>query len=301
MNHRNPLKIALVQQRNEESRAKNLARTLDNIAAAANSGARLVCLQELFDTPYFCQVEDENFFGLAEPIPGPLTEALSDAAREHEVVIVAPFFERRAAGLYHNAAVLIDADGSLRGHYRKMHLPDDPQFYEKYYFTPGDLGFRAWDTAVGRIGVAICWDQWFPETARLLALDGAELIVLPTAIGWIDPDPEPVRAAQHRSWETVQRAHAIANGVFVAAPNRVGVETCATGQSITFWGQSFVADPAGEVVARASADKEEVLLADCDLSRIEAQRIAWPFLRDRRIDAYSGLLRRFGRTDPPSP
>ena len=280
-------RIALVQQRATEDREQNLSSAEQAIRSAAAGGAGLVCLQELFTARYFPQTEDDSRFDLAESVPGPTTERLGKLAADLGVVLIAPLFERRAAGVYHNTACVIDADGTLLGRYRKMHVPDDPLFYEKFYFTPGDTGFRAFDTAVGRVGVAICWDQWFPESARLLALDGAELLLFPTAIGWIDREPDAARAAQRDAWRIVQRAHAIANGVFVAAPNRVGTE-----ERIEFWGGSFVCDPAGRLIAEAPADAEHVLLVDCDLGQVEAQRRAWPFLRDRRIDAYGDLLLR---------
>jgi N-carbamoylputrescine amidase len=248
----------------------------------------VVCLQELFRSPYPCQSEDAARFALAEPVPGPSTEALSKLAAARGVSVVASLFERRAEGLYHNTAAVIDADGELRGVYRKMHIPDDPLYYEKYYFTPGDLGFRSFDVRGARVGMLVCWDQWFPEAARLTALAGAQILFYPTAIGWqFDEGPE-VDAAQHDAWETVQRAHAIANGVFVVAVNRVGTEG-----SIRFWGQSFVADPYGRVLARASASEEETLVVECDLALVEQARREWPFLRDRRIDAYAELQRRF--------
>lgn len=293
--HLAPVRTALVQMRNVDGPAANLALALERIDAAAAAGAQVVCLQELFHARYFCQEEDGANFALAEPVSGPLIEALAERAKAHAIVLVAPFFERRAPGLFHNSAAIFDADGSLLGLYRKMHIPDDPQFMEKYYFAPGDLGFRAWNTRYGRIGVGICWDQWYPETARLLALQGAEILFFPTAIGYIPADaasPE-VRRQQHDAWQTVQRAHAIANGCYVAAPNRVGTETSPAGSQIEFWGRSFIADPAGAVVAEAAGDDEALLVADLDLGRIESQRIAWPFLRDRRIDAYGGLERRF--------
>jgi N-carbamoylputrescine amidase len=281
------VRVALVQARASADAAANLEKTLARVAAAAKKGARIVCLQELFRTPYFCQREDPAAFDLAEPVPGPTTEALSQAARRHRVVLVGSVFERRAPGLHHNTAVVFDADGRQAGLYRKMHIPHDPRFYEKYYFAPGDTGFHAYDTAAGRIGVLVCWDQWFPEGARLAALDGAWILFYPTAIGtWIGE--RQLEAAQRDAWRTVQRAHAIANGVYVAAPNRVGRE-----DDLVFWGSSFVADPFGRVVAQASADREEVLLADCSPSAVEDTRRNWPFLRDRRVDAYGPLGHRW--------
>jgi N-carbamoylputrescine amidase len=242
---------------------------------------------------YFCQVEDHKYFDLAEPLPGPTTALLQALARDCGVVLVASLFERRAPGLYHNTAAVIDADGSFLGKYRKMHIPDDPLFYEKFYFTPGDLGFRAWDTKFGRIGVCVCWDQWYPEAARLTALQGAQILFYPTAIGWHPSEKEKYGKRQHSSWETVQRGHAIANGCYVAAPNRVGHEAPDGGAGLEFWGQSFIADPSGEIIARAAADRAEVLLAEVDLDGVDTQRTHWPFLRDRRIDAYGEIVRRF--------
>jgi len=282
------LRLALVQQRCTERPDENLARALAAIEGAAARGARLVCLPELFRTRYFCQAEDSARFALAEPLSGPTVEAIAKLAAARAVTVVASIFERRAEGLYHNTAVVIDADGSLAGVYRKMHIPDDPLYYEKFYFTPGDLGFAAFETRAGRVGTLVCWDQWFPEAARLTALAGAQVLVYPTAIGWETSVRPAWEAAEHDAWETAQRAHAIANGVFVAAVNRVGPE-----ERLTFWGQSFVADPFGRVVARASASEEETLVVDCDLALIEEVRRGWPFLRDRRIDAYGDLLRRF--------
>jgi N-carbamoylputrescine amidase len=281
------VRVALVQAKASDDPAENLRRTLGFVAKAARQGAQIVCLQELFRSEYFCQVQDASRFALAEPVPGPTTDALRAAAKEHGVAIVGSVFERRAPGLYHNTAVVVDADGSLLGSYRKMHVPDDPRFYEKYYFAPGDQGFRTFDTRFGRIGVLVCWDQWYPEAARLTALQGAQILFYPTAIGtWTG---EEDLAPQHRdAWRTIQRAHAIANGVFVAAANRVGREG-----ELDFWGSSFVARPSGAVAAEASTGDEEILLADCDLSEVERQRQGWPFLRDRRIDAYGPLCRRF--------
>jgi N-carbamoylputrescine amidase len=272
--------------------AANLARAERHVRAAVRRGAAIVCLPELFRSLYFCQAEDHDNFALAEPVPGPTTAALGALARELGVVIVASIFERRAAGVYHNTAAVLGADGALVGTYRKMHIPDDPLYYEKFYFTPGDLGFRAWTTPQGRIGTLICWDQWYPEAARLTALQGAEIIFYPTAIGWHPSEKAEHGAAQHEAWETVQRGHAIANGVFVAVPNRVGHERLVGGAGIEFWGQSFVVDPAGRVLARASVDREEVLVVACDLGAVETARTHWPFLRDRRVDAYGEITRR---------
>jgi N-carbamoylputrescine amidase len=287
-------KIALVQMRCSEDPADNLARAIERIRDAARQGAQLVCLPELFRTQYFCQIEDHAFFDLAEPIPGPTSEALSRAAREAGVVVIGSLFERRAAGVYHNTAVVIDADGRLCGSYRKMHIPDDPLYYEKFYFTPGDLGFRAFDTACGRIGTLVCWDQWYPEGARLTALAGADLLLYPTAIGWHPSEKAEFGAAQASAWQTAQRAHAIANGVYVAAVNRIGHERSpvAGGAGIEFWGGSFVADPFGVILAEASRTEEETLIVTCDRHHQETVRRHWPFLRDRRIDAYGGITRR---------
>jgi N-carbamoylputrescine amidase len=287
-------KIALVQMRCTTDPAENLGRAVDKIAAAAREGANLVCLPELFRTQYFCQAEDHAVFDLAEPIPGPSTEALSRVARESGVVVIGSLFERRAAGIYHNTAVMIDADGKLLGKYRKMHIPDDPLYYEKFYFTPGDLGFRAFDTACGRVGTLVCWDQWYPEGARLTALAGADVLFYPTAIGWHPDEKAEFGPAQASAWQTAQRAHAIANGVYVAAVNRVGFEkqAGAAGKGIEFWGGSFVADPFGVVLAEASRTEEETLIVTCDRKHQETVRRHWPFLRDRRIDAYGGVTRR---------
>ncbi|MCP4006134.1 MAG: carbon-nitrogen hydrolase [bacterium] len=281
-------RIALVQRQASADPSENLARAKEGIREAADRGAKIVCLQELFLTPYFPQTEDSARFDLAESIPGPTTDALQKLAADLQVVLIAPIFERRAAGLYHNSAVVIDANGSQAGLYRKMHIPDDPLFYEKFYFTPGDLGFRCFDTRAGRIGVLICWDQWFPEAARMLALDGAEILFCPSAIGWQDDDSDEENAVMRDSWITVQRGHAIANGIFTAALNRVGREG-----AVQFWGSSFVCDPRGEVLAQSPVEGEDVLLVDCNLESIEKQRRGWPFLRDRRIDAYDDLLERF--------
>ena len=280
--------VGLVQMRCSADPAQNLATAIARIEAAAQRGAQIVCLQELFRSPYFCQREDAAIFDLAEPIPGPSTAALGRVAAAHQVVVVASLFEKRAEGVFHNTAVLIDADGAIAGVYRKMHIPDDPLYYEKYYFAPGDIGFRSFDTRVGRVGALVCWDQWFPEAARLTALRGAEILFYPTAIGWHPSEKAQQGAAQHEAWETIQRSHAIANGVFVAAVNRVGVEG-----GLEFWGGSFVCDPFGRVLARASHDREEVLVVECDRRLIGETRRNWPFLRDRRIDAYEGLLKRY--------
>jgi len=283
----NRLPIGLVQMRCAEDPRENLEKALARIEEAAASGARLVCLPELFRSRYPCQSEDPARFDLAEPIPGPSSEALSKLAAAREIVLVASLFERRAPGVHHNTAITFDADGSRVGTYRKMHVPDDPLYYEKFYFTPGDLGFAAWNTRWARVGTLVCWDQWFPEAARLTALAGAQILLYPTAIGWQFDEGDEVDAAQHDAWEISQRAHAIANGVFVAAVNRVGRE-----DRIRFWGQSFAVDPFGRVLARASSEDEEVLLVECDLGAIDRVRRDWPFLRDRRIDAYADLVKR---------
>jgi N-carbamoylputrescine amidase len=278
----------------------NRARQVRLVEHAARQGADIICTQELFASLYFCQVEDYRFFELAETIPGPSTQALGKVAKRHKVVIIASLFEKRADGLYHNTAAVIDADGSIQGVYRKMHIPDDPLYYEKFYFTPGDTGFRAWETRHGKVGVLICWDQWFPEGARLTAIQGARILFYPTAIGWHPSEKSKYGRAQHESWELIQRSHAVANGCFVVAPNRIGLEKVlgADGRpvnkdGIEFWGQSFVAAPDGQVVARASVDREQVLVVPCDMEQVEFSRTHWPFLRDRRIDAYGDLTRRF--------
>lgn len=287
----NIVRVGLVQMSCSEKPEANLKKALARIEEAAKRGAQIVCLQELFRSQYFCQTEDIALFKLAEPIPGPSTEVLTKVAKRNKVVIVASLFERRAAGVYHNTTVVIDADGKLAGKYRKMHIPDDPLYYEKFYFTPGDLGFQAHNTKYGKVGALVCWDQWFPEAARLTALAGAEFIFYPTAIGWLPDEEEEMNQAQHSAWETIQRAHAIANGVYVVVVNRVGGEG-----KLNFWGQSFVADPFGRIIAKASADKEEVLVVDCDLSKIDETRQNWPFLRDRRIEFYTPLSSRFLET-----
>jgi N-carbamoylputrescine amidase len=286
------VKVGLVQNRCTDSVDENFAAALRGVREAAARGAQIVCLQELFRSLYFCQAEDHKYFELAEPIPGPSTDALCALARELGVVIVASLFERRTAGLYHNTAAIIDADGALLGTYRKMHIPDDPLFYEKFYFTPGDLGFRAWDTRFGRIGVCVCWDQWYPEAARLTALRGAQILFYPTAIGWHPSEKEKYGERHHSSWETIQRGHAIANGCYVAAPNRTGLETPEGGDGIEFWGQSFICDPSGIILDKAPANEDAVLVTDIDLDSVDTQRTHWPFLRDRRIDAYGEITKR---------
>jgi N-carbamoylputrescine amidase len=284
--------LGLIQARCSPDPAENFARTLRRITDAAGRGAQVICTQELFRSEYFCQSEDHEHFKLAEPIPGPSTEVLQKLARKLKVVIIASLFERRGSGLFHNSAAVMDADGSLLGVYRKMHIPDDPLYYEKFYFTPGDLGFRAWPTRYGKIGVCVCWDQWYPEAARLTALQGAEILFYPTAIGWHPSEKAEHGVIQHGAWETIQRGHAIANGCFVAAVNRVGWEKPAGGPGLEFWGQSFVAGTSGEMLAKASVAEEETLIVPVDLSRVEIARTHWPFLRDRRIDAYGDLTRR---------
>ena len=287
-------RAGLVQMAMSADPQANLDKAAALVAEAASRGAEVVCLPELFRTPYFCQREDAALFDLAEPIPGPSTERLAAVARERGVAVVVPVFERRAPGLYHNSAAILDADGRTAGLYRKMHVPDDPAFYEKFYFAPGDLGFQAFDVRPGRIGTLICWDQWYPEGARLTALRGASVLFYPTAIGWHPAEKATHGAAQRDAWRTVQRGHAIANGVYVAAVNRVGHERSAPGEpGLEFWGGSFLCDPFGVVVAEASADREEILVAEIDPGRIEEVRRGWPFLRDRRVDAYAGLDRRF--------
>lgn len=290
----NKFSVGLLQMAFSKDADENLQRAIVNIEKAARLGAQVVCLPELFRSQYFCQREDASLFELAEPIPGPTTEALSKIARRNKVVLVVPLFERRAPGIYHNSAAILNADGEMVGLYRKMHIPDDPAYYEKFYFTPGDLGFRAFDTEVGRISTLICWDQWYPEGARLSTLQGASILFYPTAIGWHPHEKERFGAAQRESWRTIQRGHAIANGVYVAAVNRIGLEQVSPeSPGIEFWGSSFIADPQGVVLAEASTDKEEILLADIDLSHLEEIRRNWPFLRDRRIDAYAGIDRRY--------
>jgi len=286
--HNRPVAVALVQMSCGDAKQRNVDKALSKIAEAAERGANIVCLQELFAGHYFCQTEDHRWFGEAESIPGPTSEALAAAAKKHGVVLVGSLFERRAPGIYHNTAVIFDADGNQVGLYRKMHIPDDPQYYEKFYFTPGDLGFQSFATKFGRVGVCVCWDQWYPEAARLTALSGAEIIFYPTAIGWLAAEKDEYGASQHNAWETMMRSHAIANGVFIAAPNRIGREG-----SLQFWGGSFVSDPNGNVMAKGSHEKEEIILAKCDLGLIDVVRTHWPFLRDRRIDAYGDITKRY--------
>jgi N-carbamoylputrescine amidase len=286
------VKLGLVQMRCVADPTTNVAKAIERIHAAADQGAQIICLQELFTSQYFCQIEDHKYFELAEEIPGPTTDKLGEVAKRRGVVIVASMFEKRAAGVYHNTAAIIDADGRYLGKYRKMHIPDDPLFYEKFYFTPGDLGFLAWPTKYARIGVCVCWDQWYPEAARLTALRGAQILFYPTAIGWHPSEKAEFGQRQHNSWETIQRSHAIANGCYVAVPNRVGHEAPNGGDGIEFWGQSFVADPSGQVVAKASVGEEEILVTEVDLDALDTQRTHWPFFRDRRIDAYGEMTKR---------
>jgi len=287
------VRIGLIQMKCSAVPSENIQRAMDAISSAAKQGAQIICLPELFGSQYFCQSEDHKYFELAETIPGPLTQLLSEAAAKHNVVIVGSLFERRAAGIFHNTAVILDADGSLVGKYRKMHIPDDPLYYEKFYFTPGDLGFQSFATKYARIGVCVCWDQWYPEAARLTALKGAQILFYPTAIGWHPSEKAKFGKDQHDAWETIQRSHAIANGVYVAVPNRIGHEAPAGGEGIDFWGQSFFVAPSGQVMARASEGQEEVLVVDADLKLSDEQRTHWPFLRDRRIDAYGDLTKRW--------
>jgi N-carbamoylputrescine amidase len=292
-------RIGLVQMSCSPDPDANLDKAADRVREAAREGANVVCLPELFRAQYFCQREDIALFDLAEPIPGPSTERLSAVAREEKVVVIASLFERRAAGLYHNTAAVLQQDGSIGGLYRKMHIPDDPLYYEKFYFTPGDLGFKAFDTAFGKVGTLVCWDQWYPEGARITALQGANVLFYPTAIGWHPAEKEEFGVAQYEAWQTIQRAHAIANGVFVGAVNRVGHEqgdirgNRVEGPGLDFWGGSFIADPFGRIIAKASHDKEELLTGEVDIRSMEDVRRNWPFLRDRRIDAYQPIVNRF--------
>jgi N-carbamoylputrescine amidase len=285
-------RIALVQMRCGAKPEENFSRAVQFIRDAAKNGAQIICLPELFRSQYFCQSEDHANFAFAEEVPGPTTTTLAEVAREKSIVLIASLFEKRGAGVYHNTAAIIDADGKFLGKYRKMHVPDDPLYHEKFYFAPGDLGFQAWKTQRGNIGVCICWDQWYPEAARLTALRGAEILFYPTAIGWHPSEKEKYGVAQHSAWETIQRSHAIANGCYVAVANRVGHERPAGGAGIEFWGQSFVAAPSGEIIAKGSVDREEVVMADVEWSKVDEHRTHWPFLRDRRIDAYAEIGKR---------
>jgi N-carbamoylputrescine amidase len=292
-----PVTVGLVQMRCSTDPDDNLRRACGFLREAAARGCRVACLPELFRTQYFCQTENHASFDLAEPIPGPSTEVLAAVARETEMVVLGSLFERRAAGVYHNTSVVLDSDGSIRGKYRKMHIPDDPLYYEKFYFTPGDLGFQAIATSAGTVGTLVCWDQWYPEAARLTALKGAEILFYPTAIGWHPAEKAEFGEAQSSAWETMQRAHAISNGVYVMAVNRVGHEGPADG-GIEFWGSSFAADPFGRMLAKASPDREEILIVTCDPKAVEETRRHWPFLRDRRIDAYGGITQRLIEPNP---
>ena len=293
--NKNELKIGLIQQACSANGYDNRQRLAEHIGAAAKEGAQLVVLQELHNTPYFCQVENVDNFDLAEPIPGPSTEFFGELARQHGIVLVISLFERRAPGLYHNTAVVLEKDGTIAGKYRKMHIPDDPAYYEKFYFTPGDMGFHPITTSVGKLGVQVCWDQWYPEGARLMALQGADLLIYPTAIGYESSDTPGEQTRQREAWTTVQRGHAVANGLPVITVNRVGHEADPSGQTkgITFWGSSFIAGPQGELLAQASTQDEEVVVVTVDLHRSECVRRWWPFLRDRRIEAFTDLTRRF--------
>jgi N-carbamoylputrescine amidase len=289
------VKIGLIQTSVSVQPEDNRRKTLLLAERAAKAGAKIICTQELFCSQYFCQSEDHENFKLAEKIPGPSTDAFCKFAKKHQVVVIASLFEKRASGVYHNTAAIIDADGSLLGIYRKMHIPDDPLYYEKFYFTPGDLGFKAWQTRYAKIGVLICWDQWYPEAARLTAMQGAEILFYPTAIGWHPGEKAKYGAKQHGAWETVQRAHAVANGCYVAVANRIGHEILdgVGGDGIEFWGQSFVAGTSGEIISKASSNQEEILVVPVDLANVDTTRTHWPFLRDRRIDAYGNLTKRF--------
>jgi len=287
-------RVGLVQMAMSTDPRENEEKAAARVEEAARRGAEVVCLPELYRSRYFCQREDHAFFDLAEDVPGPSSQRFQAVARKAGVAVIVPIFERRAPGLYHNSALLVDADGTIRGTYRKMHIPDDPAFYEKFYFTPGDLGFRAFDLAAGRVGALICWDQWYPEGARLTALQGASILFYPTAIGWHPGEKARYGAAQRDAWQTIQRSHAIANGVYVGSVNRVGFEPGAAGQAgLEFWGSSFLCDPFGQVLLEGTTDREEILVGEVELGRIEEVRRNWPFLRDRRIDAYQGIEKRF--------
>jgi len=288
-------KLGLIQTDVSANPDANLKKTIALIERTAKAGAQIICTQELFRSQYFCQSEDHENFKLAETIPGPSTDAFQKLAKKHKVVIIASLFEKRASGLYHNTAVIIDADGSMLGIYRKMHIPDDPLFYEKFYFTPGDTGFKAWQTKYAKIGVLVCWDQWYPEAARLTAMQGAEILFYPTAIGWHPSEKAKYGIKQHGAWETIQRSHAVANGCYVASVNRIGHEIIkgVGGDGLEFWGQSFVAGTSGEILAKGRSNKEEILVVPVDLANVDTTRTHWPFLRDRRIDAYGNLTKRF--------
>lgn len=292
-NHPQKFNVGIIQMGFSKKPDENVKNAISWIEKAAKKGAQVICLPELFTSQYFCQSENIDYYDLAEPISGKSISAVSKAAAKNKVVIIAPFFEKRAMGVYHNSAAIINSDGMIAGHYRKMHIPDDPSYYEKFYFTPGDLGFKAFDTKFGKIGTLICWDQWYPEGARLTALQGASILYYPTAIGWHPYEKKVHGKAQFEAWQTVQRGHAIANGIYVAAANRIGLEKqVKDSPGIEFWGRSFISDPQGVILAEASVDKEEVLIAEVDLNRIEYIRRNWPFLRDRRIDAYDDITKR---------
>ena len=293
MKHRDPFTVGLIQMTADVDAQVNLEKAVQLVRETARAGAKVICLPELFRTRYFCQREDAELFNLAETIPGPSTDAIGAVAKESRITIIVPVFERRAAGLYHNSAAVIGPGGRIEGVYRKMHIPDDPAFYEKFYFTPGDLGYQAFDTPVGKVGTLICWDQWYPEAARLTSLRGADILFYPTAIGWHPHEKAAHGGAQLDAWQTIQRGHDIANGVYVAAVNRVGLEKPSDAAGIEFWGASFIADPFGVVIARAKSDRDEIVTAEIDPSRIEEVRRNWPFLRDRRIDSYQGIEKRF--------
>ncbi|MEI7669148.1 MAG: carbon-nitrogen hydrolase [Pseudomonadota bacterium] len=292
-----PFKIGLIQMKMGDDIEANLAHACDMLAEAAKMGVQVACLPELFRSRYFCQSEDYNIFDLAEEIPGKTTQTLAEIAKKHQMVIIASLFERRVAGIYHNTTAVLDADGEFKGIYRKMHIPDDPLYYEKYYFTPGDLGFKVFNTTFGKLGQLVCWDQWYPEAARLTAMQDAEVIFYPTAIGWHPAEKDDFGKAQAEAWETIQRGHAIANGVYVAACNRIGFEPTPEnkGGGIEFFGNSFISDPFGRIIAKASSDKEEIITAICDPKLQEYTRRNWPFFRDRRIDAYGAITERFGK------
>jgi N-carbamoylputrescine amidase len=292
MKRSSTVRLGLIQTSCSPNPADNLKKTIALTEKAAKQGAQIICTQELFRSQYFCQSEDHKYFDLAESIPGPSTEAFQKIAKKYKAVIIASLFEKRASGVYHNTAVVIDADGSLLGIYRKMHIPDDPLFYEKFYFTPGDTGFKAWETQHGKIGVCVCWDQWYPEAARLTALQGAEILFYPTAIGWHPSEKAKHGEKQHGAWELIQRSHAVANGCYVAVANRIGHEAPAGGEGLQFWGQSFVAGTSGEILAKASVGNEEILIVPVDLANVDVTRTHWPFFRDRRIDAYGDLTKR---------
>ncbi len=292
-NQESQIRLGLLQHACSADPAANLKKALSLAERAAKQGAQIICTQELFRSQYFCQAEKHTYFKLAEPIDGPTTKAFQALAKKHDVVVIASIFEKRTAGIYHNTAVVIDAGGKLLGVYRKMHIPDDPLYYEKFYFTPGDTGFRAWQTKYAKIGVLVCWDQWYPEAARLTAMQGAEILFYPTAIGWHPREKKKYGANQHGAWETIQRSHAVANGCYVASINRVGHEQPEGGDGLEFWGQSFVAGASGQLLAKASVADEEVMVVPVNLGEVDATRRYWPFFRDRRIDAYGSLTKRF--------